>query len=363
MEYKKRFISKEAAVRLLLIAQSNTRNESLQASAGMALSHMVHLVITTNPMIIPTGTAQGDGTNTPTEGTPQGQIGVTGQLGGQPGGSSGGSSGGYSGTPSGPTGSHTFSSSRRLAGTGPLARVNASKGGTIRGESPTPIMTPGRDSPSKGVGSANYSAPSSKGDGVIAQDDVLEEAPPGSWAVFLSYVFEQEGAVAGILEALRDGTPKLQQAYLNILNMIFSDTKTDKISDDNSDYKSEGQSTRGISSPDSPGFVRGIDTAKLLLPVRELVIRPETVLPSLLRLIDQGGSSAVRAKALFAAQLLCRHSPPLLKGTAHGFLSFSFLFLSFPPFSFLIFPFPLFLPPLFSSPFLSCSTFPQLSFR
>jgi hypothetical protein len=125
---------------------------------------------------------------------------------------------------------------------------------------------------------------------------VEEVAPPGSWALFIAQVFDQEGAVAGILDVLRDGSPKLQQAYLNIINRIFSESYT------------------------SLTRIEEIEVQKVLRPVRKAFVKPEGALPSILRLIEQGGSSAVRAKALFAAQVLCRYSPALLSGITHVYV-------------------------------------------
>lgn len=122
------------------------------------------------------------------------------------------------------------------------------------------------------------------------QDDGTDEAvAPGAWAHFIVNVFDQEGALSGILDALKDGPPKLQQAYLNIVNMIFLESNTSPRAEDT-------------------------DVDGVLLCVRKVLVKADGALSSILRLIDQGGSSAVRAKALFAAQLLCRHSPSLLRG-------------------------------------------------
>ena len=110
----------------------------------------------------------------------------------------------------------------------------------------------------------------------------------------------------GILEALKDGAPKLQQAYLNIINMIFLHTNNNL---------SPKQEDGNQAPANSCAHSSDIDVDKTLCSLRNLILRPETLLPSLLRLIDQGGSSAVRAKALIAAQLLCRYSPSLLIGT------------------------------------------------
>ena len=141
-EYKKRLISKEAALRLLLIAQSNTRNESLQSSSGMALAHMIHFIITENP---PISTTHGELTVMNTLGATelnlqnlnlQNQNQVPGSLNGT--------------QNQNPHPTITPSSSRKLSGTSPLARVNASKGGTLKGDSLGLNMTP--QSPNKNLG-------------------------------------------------------------------------------------------------------------------------------------------------------------------------------------------------------------------
>ena len=141
-EYKKRLISREAALRLLLIAQSNTRNESLQSSSGMALAHMIHLIITENR---PISTTQGELTVMNTLGATelnfqnlnlQNQNQVPGSLNGT--------------QNQNPHSTITPSSSRKLSGTSPLARVNASKGGTLKGDSIGLNMTP--QSPNKNLG-------------------------------------------------------------------------------------------------------------------------------------------------------------------------------------------------------------------
>lgn len=118
-------VSKEAAFRLLFIAQSNSRNESIQASCGMALAHMLQLVVTTNHYISPTCILSSPGdasTLSPNNSTAAGT-------------GAGNGNGNGNGTPSG----------RRLAGTGPLARANATKGGTIRGD----LLAQAPSSPSK----------------------------------------------------------------------------------------------------------------------------------------------------------------------------------------------------------------------
>ena len=50
---------------------------------------------------------------------------------------------------------------------------------------------------------------------------------PATGAKFVARVLEK-GGLPGIVDTLRDGQPKLQQAYLNIVNIIFSYTGNDE---------------------------------------------------------------------------------------------------------------------------------------
>ena len=108
----------------------------------MALAHMIHLIIIENPII---STTQGGLTGVTTLGTTelnlQNQNQVPGIL---------------SGTQNQNAHSTiTSSSSRKLSGSSPLARVNASKGGTLKGDSLGLNMPP--QSPNKNLGvSSNY---------------------------------------------------------------------------------------------------------------------------------------------------------------------------------------------------------------
>ena len=139
-----------------------------------------------------------------------------------------------------------------------------------------------------------------------------ESSPPGAWAVFISQIFEQDGAVSGILETLKDGPPKLQQAYLNIINLIFTNNTNDTNNINHSDNE--------LIQNNGDNLVKmkikiDIEIDKALHTIRSNLSHPEGALPCILRLIEQGGSSSVRSKALLAAQLLCRYSPHLLTGT------------------------------------------------
>ena len=126
---------------------------------------------------------------------------------------------------------------------------------------------------------------------------------------------------------LPTGPPKLQQAYLNIINMIFAGNVLSPISPSSSNPSSMPSSphpsSRPLHDPHDPttpsptpypgeSSPRIIAVDQVLHTLREHILRTPSILPSLVRLIDQGGSSAVRGKALITAQLLCRQSPSLL---------------------------------------------------
>ena len=122
------------------------------------------------------------------------------------------------------------------------------------------------------------------------------------------------------------GPPKLQQAYLNIINMIFAgEVLSPPPSSSSSLPPSPHPSSRNHhldSHHDPPAFSPTpsageaspgtVAVDRVLHSLREHILRAPSILPSLVRLIDQGGSSAVRGKALITAQLLCRQSPGLL---------------------------------------------------
>jgi hypothetical protein len=213
----------------------------------------------------------------------------------------------------------------------------------------------------------------------------------------------------GVLDTLQDGLPKLQQAYLNIINLIFADAAmfieaTTNSSDNSSTVDADtgegggggnysnalgaGSSSSSSSALSSPGggmrlemclsstgtislcpshrnnratggggsglqaqaahgnatvtasdqvsyggggiiieaevkdntggssatvaAALGAAVDAAFRTVRQSFLQSPVLMPSLLRLVEQGGSSAVRAKALLAVQLLCRHNPVLL---------------------------------------------------
>jgi hypothetical protein len=122
-------------------------------------------------------------------------------------------------------------------------------------------------------------------------------------AKFLAKVVEK-GGLPGIIEVLRDGPQKLQQAYLNIINMVFS-------------APLPAPSSTGMPDVDeasSPANLQAINVA--LRMVRSFFLKSPTLLPHLVNMMEQGGLSAIRGKALIAAQLICVFSPQILSSLA-----------------------------------------------
>lgn len=102
----------------------------------------------------------------------------------------------------------------------------------------------------------------------------------------------EKTVLTGFLDCLRDGRPKLQQAYLNILIILFAG---------GSIYSSHLSSPQLSALEDS---LRSIRYYFLQISTQLFVI--------LCRLIDQGGSVAIKGKALLTIELICRYQPTLL---------------------------------------------------
>jgi hypothetical protein len=110
-------------------------------------------------------------------------------------------------------------------------------------------------------------------------------------AQFIARVLEKSGLV-GFVDSLKDGRPRLQQAYLNIFNLLFSPFPA--VLKSNHDRTSQ-----------SPSDVS-------LAKVRAYFIKTYAqLLPCLCRLAEQGSSAIARAKAVLAVALLCRFHPEL----------------------------------------------------
>ena len=112
---------------------------------------------------------------------------------------------------------------------------------------------------------------------------------PMSGAHFIARVLEKNGLV-GFIDSMRDGRPRLQQAYLNIFSLIFTPIP----------FHSNG----GINQPTT--------TDGSLSKVRTFFVKAHVqLLPTVCRLVDKGSSVIVQAKAVLAIALFCQYRPEL----------------------------------------------------
>mmetsp|Transcript_12206 Transcript_12206/g.18439 ORF Transcript_12206/g.18439 Transcript_12206/m.18439 type:complete len:1492 (+) Transcript_12206:184-4659(+) len=126
---------------------------------------------------------------------------------------------------------------------------------------------------------------------------VLQEAatttggssPAPGGARFISRILEK-GGLSNFIDTLKDGRPRLQQAYLNIFNIIFS--------------------ANHIAPSPSPGNTVSSPTDEALKAIRFYFVQEcGQLLPVLCRLAEQGSSSAIKGKAILAIELMCRFHP------------------------------------------------------
>ena len=219
-EHKKRLVSVDVAARLLEMSQHG-RNEALQATCGMALSHMFTYVLTAEHAV-----------------------------------------------------EEPLSPGRGGAGiTTKLART------TNR-------------------------SPSVPGDNGVAA---------GAGARFMVKVLDR-GGLPAMLETLNDGQPKLQQAYLNILNLLFAIPRDLAQAVNKGTQREEPPMLKGdiLSARMTSRNSSTVPGAAELRSTRQFFLRSATLVPTILKLVETGASTAVRAKALLTAQLLCDHQPSLL---------------------------------------------------
>lgn len=150
---------------------------------------------------------------------------------------------------------------------------------------------------------------------------------------FVSKVLDK-GGLAGMVEVLRDGPPKLQQAYLIIIAIVFcpqlspeaaqqvnsSSTRhvipaglTDRFPEIIGRDDDISAERAGVGVGVGVGMVRPLSAdSHALRSTRQLFLRASGLLPALQRLLEQGASSSVRAKALVTLQLLSQAEPSLL---------------------------------------------------
>ena len=240
LEFRRRLATIEVASRLLELSQKGG-NDAFQATCGMALSHMLFLVMT----------------------------------------SSSGSSALL------PRSAERERDARETQGPG----------------------TPRTHGSQRGVSSPSPQSPSS-----------TEMSGPGVGVAFVSRVLSK-GGLPALLETLHDGQPKLQQAYLNIISVLFVSASkmamahgpgsaAANVKDNLNSSLDENNTSYSSTAGERPPASSTADSA--LRSTRLFFLKAPTLVPSLLRLIEQGASSAVRAKAIILAQLLCAHQPSLL---------------------------------------------------
>ena len=222
LEFRRKFVSIDLAVRLLELSQSS-KNEHLQASCGMAVAHMLYLVITAHhyPSIILSTT-----TNTP----------------------SGGATG--------------------------RNNINSRIGNNLNHITSTTTAT-------------------------TTLNDIFTQPNPLKGVKFFTKVLEK-GGLPGIIEVLRDGPAKLQQAYLSIINLVFTIPLQlpNNISNEMIEYMNNRNNIQAINVT--------------LRMSRNFFLKSPTLIPLIMNLVEQGGMSAIRGKSLLTVQLLCSTSPTIL---------------------------------------------------
>eukprot|EP01042_Synura_sphagnicola_P001051 gene1051-1185_t len=150
----------------------------------------------------------------------------------------------------------------------------------------------------------------------------VTNTPSPTGAKLVARVFDK-GGLQSVLDTLRDGPPRLQQSYLNVLNMIFSgpvtilapaDRRADKFLEGVTSAVSNAGSNMSylLTRAKNASEQHVAEVESSLRSHRQFICKNQYVLPTLLRLIEQGGTDLVRAKALLAAQLLCRYQSSFL---------------------------------------------------
>jgi serine/threonine-protein kinase ULK4 len=244
-EHKRKFVTVDIASRLLELSQHG-RNEVMQASCGMALSHMFLFVMTLDP-------------------------------------------------------------------------VEKSADNNTNGSTP-------------GSGSKRAAIPPSNGKAAANNNISNNNATaPGASSRFMLKVLDR-GGLPAILETLNDGQPKLQQAYLNVINLLFASReqvvrwyrKRQQATGQGGDHDMDDDDMSAMDTStdpfgDTPVSVSILDRGRSaaageedLRSVRGYFLRAPGLAAAIVRLAEQGGSAAVRAKAILAAQLMGAHSTPLL---------------------------------------------------
>lgn len=255
--FRKRFVSYELCLVLLELAQNNTRNESLQSTCAMALFHILYFALSFH-------------------------------------------------------------------------------------QDPLSAMTAGRENvtsagKSGSAGGSNVRTRPTQAQPAAATLDPFASPSLVNSSRFFTKILEKTN-LGSLVETLQDGTPKLQQAFLNIILLIFlapignhSGVSMAAIDPQvvsamqgeagameqelqHSSFPSFGMT---VTVPDPP--TGKLDPAQIqaihgqLSPLRSYFLRAQTVLmPALFRLMDHGGATPLRAKAMLLVQCLCSQMPILL---------------------------------------------------
>lgn len=245
LEHRAKFVTVEVAMRLMELSQTS-RNESMQATCGIALSHLITLVLASNILTI------GNSTTSPIA------------------------------LPSSPATSTAKSNASSLS--------NRSRNtSNVQGGTPSPAAnTP-----------------------VNPSSSVLNSGR------FISRILEKS-SLNVITDIIRDGHIRLQQAYLCILCLIFAGPVAfDEILTENTPSSLHITSripsnTSGHTSSNNGTNSNLDDIDNCLRSHRQSLCKSVSLLPCLVRLVEQGGSDIIRAKAIIAAQLMCTFQPSLL---------------------------------------------------
>ena len=138
---------------------------------------------------------------------------------------------------------------------------------------------------------------------------------------FFARVLEK-ASLNQLLDTIKDGAPKLQQSVMNIVLLLFSAPLGAALAVKINGSLEEGDHAISVDGHGSGQGANGALKLDLqhapavlaaLQPHRMFFLRAHhVVVPTLLRLVEQGSSTAIRAKALLLLQLTLAHMPLLL---------------------------------------------------
>lgn len=147
----------------------------------------------------------------------------------------------------------------------------------------------------------------------IALNDLFTIPSAVKSARFVAKVLEKAG-LNGLIEILKDGPAKLQQAYLNIINLVFSAPLPSSVTTNNNNNNNNlyhGEYNNNNADVIDATMLASINATLRLS--RSYFLKSNTILSILSTLTEQGALSAVRGKALLTCQLLCAHNTLFLQ--------------------------------------------------